>query len=170
MAGCAEKAHARNASRHSQNLRRSFGMKAKTLLLLILLVGIPGLALAADKVVHFPFQNAIDAATKSGKLDGTVKFYLAGNTPNGQVTVVNDDVEVNRKTNAFGKKDQPTCDWALQSALISLQDEAKKAGANAVVDIVSNYGSEYRDSQNYECHVGFLMSGVIMKGKLAKVQ
>jgi hypothetical protein len=154
-------------------------MKAKNLALMVLLFVAPGLSFAADKIVHFPFQNAIDAATKAGKLDGTVKFYFAGNTPNGQVTamdkrvmdnVVMDDVEISRKTNAFGKKDQTSCDWVLQSVLISMQDQAKKAGANAVVDIVSNYGNEYRDSQNYECHVGFLMSGVILKGKLAKVQ
>lgn len=99
-----------------------------------------------------------------------MKFYLAGSTPQGQVTVLKSDVSVNRKTNAFGKGDQKTCDWALQSALIALQDQAKAAGANAVVDIVSDYDNEYRDSENYECHVGFLMSGVIMKGKLAKVQ
>lgn len=143
-------------------------MKAKMLVLLALAV--PGFACAKDKIVHFPFANAVAAATQSGKLDGSVKFYLAGNPPSGRVTVLKDDVSVNRKTNAFGKRDQPTCDWALQSALISLQAEAKQAGANAVIDIVSDYGHEYRDSQNYECHVGFLMSGVIMKGKLAKVQ
>lgn len=145
-------------------------MKAKTLgLMTLLLTSTPGFAFAADKIAHYPFENAVAAATQSGKLDGTVKFYLAGNLPVGQVTVVG-QAEVNRKTNAFGKKDQPTCDWALQSALISLQDGAKKAGANAVVDIVSDYGNEYRNGQNYECHIGFLMSGVIMKGKLAKVQ
>jgi hypothetical protein len=144
-------------------------MKAKTFALITLLFVVPGFSYAADKIVHFPFQNAIDAATKAGKLDGTVKFYFADNAPNGQVSVMN-EVEINRKTNAFGKADQKTCDWALQSVLISLQDEAKKAGANAVVDIVSNYGNEYRDNQNYECHVGFLMSGVVLKGKLAKVQ
>jgi uncharacterized protein YbjQ (UPF0145 family) len=141
-------------------------MKARNLTLMMLLFTVPSLSFAADKVVHFPFQNAIDA----GKLDGTVKFYLAGNTPNGQVTVVNDQAMVSRKTNAFGKKDQETCEWALQSVLIGLQDLAKKAGANAVTDIVSDYDNEYRDSQNYECHVGFLMSGVVLKGKLAKVQ
>lgn len=144
-------------------------MKAKVLVAVALL-GVPGLSLAGDKIVHFPFANAVAAATQSGKLDGTVKFYLAGNVPPGQVTVVNDDVSVNRKTNAFGKADQKTCDWALQSALIALQDQAKAAGANAVVDIVSDYGNEYRDPEKYECHVGFLMSGVIMRGKLAKVQ
>lgn len=144
-------------------------MKAKTLCLATLLLAAPGLTFAADRIVHFPFQNAVAAATQSGKLDGSVKFYLAGNKPNGQVAVV-EDVMVNRKTNAFAKKDQVTCDWALQSVLIGLQDQAKRVGANAVIDIVSDYDNEYRDSQNYECHVGFLMSGVILKAKLAKVQ
>ena len=146
-------------------------MHAKTLALAALLAAAPMASHAADKVVHLAFDNAVKAATASGKLDGSVKFYLAGTAPSGQVTVVNDNVDLTRKTNAFGKKDQVTCDWALQSALIALQDDAKKAGANAVTDIVSNYnGIEYRDSQNYECHVGFLMSGVELKAKFAKVQ
>jgi hypothetical protein len=144
-------------------------MKAKTLTLMLLLFVAPGLACAGDTIVHYPFANAIAAATQSGNLDGTVKFYLAGNQPNGQVAIVG-NTEVNRKTNAFWKGSQKVCDWALQSALIELQDRAKKAGANAVVNIVSDYGNEYRDSQNYECHVGMLMAGVIMKGDLAKVQ
>ena len=145
-------------------------MKAKTCMLLALSLMVPGWASAKDKIVHYPLANALAAATQSGKLDGSVKFYLHGVDPQGQVTVVKPDVSVNRKTNAFGKKDQATCDWALQSALIALQDQAKEAGANAVVDIVSDYGTEYSDPEKYECHVGFLMSGVIMKGKLAKVQ
>ncbi len=49
--------------------------------------------------------------------------------------------------------------------LISLQDQAK-----AVVDIVSNDDDiEYSDSHTCECHLGFLMSGVQLKGKLAEV-
>jgi hypothetical protein len=136
----------------------------------VLALAVPSLAAAKDKIVHYPFANAMAEATKAGKLDGTVKFYLAGHAPQGQVTVLKDDVSVNRKTNAFGKAGQPTCDWALQSVLIALQEQAKAAGANAVVDIVSDYGNEYRDGEKYECHVGFLMSGVILRGKLAKVQ
>jgi uncharacterized protein YbjQ (UPF0145 family) len=149
-------------------------MKAKKLALMVLLLAAPGLGFATGKIVHFPVQNAIDAATNAGKLDGTVKFYFAGNAPDGQVTVMNnkvmDNEEINRDTHALGKNDQTTCDEALQSLLISLQDQAKKAGANAVVDIVSNYSHEYRDSQNYECHVGLSTFGVMLKGKLAKVQ
>lgn len=148
-------------------------MQAKTLVLTLAaaLIAAPVTSHATDKIVHLAFDNAVKAATASGKLDGSVKFYLAGTEPAGKLTVVDDNIDITRKTNAFGKKDQVTCDWALQSVLISLQDDAKRAGANAVTDIVSNYnGNLYRDNQNYECHVGFLMSGVELKAKLTKVQ
>lgn len=147
-------------------------MQAKILALAALLAGaLPLAARSSDKVVHLAFHNAVEAATKSGKLDGSVRFYLAGTTPPGTVTVVDDNVTTSKKTNAFAKSDQKTCDWNLQSALITLQSAAKHAGANAVIDIVSNYHDhEYSDPAMYECHVGFLMSGVALKAKLAKVK
>ena len=145
-------------------------MKTKLFALtMLLLASMPGVTHAADKVVHFAFNNAVVAATQSGKLDGSVKFYLADIKPDGQPTVLK-TITVEKKTNAFGKQDQVSCDWALQSALISLQEDAKEVGANAVVDIISDYDNEYRDNEKYECHVGFLMSGVVLKAKLAKLQ
>ncbi|WP_430388780.1 excinuclease [Dyella sp. 20L07] len=147
-------------------------MNAKHLNLIALcLLALPVASMAADKVVHLPFEQVVAEAQQSGKLDGSVKFYLAGNTPAGKVDVVKDNVTTNRKTNAFGKKDDQTCSWVLQSALIALQDDAKAAGANAVVDIESNYNDViYSNAQNYECHIGFLMSGVQLKAKLANVK
>jgi hypothetical protein len=39
-----------------------------------------------------------------------------------------------------------------------------------VVDIQSNDNNQpHRDATDCECHKGFLMSGVALKGKLAKV-
>jgi uncharacterized protein YbjQ (UPF0145 family) len=143
-------------------------MKA-SYLLAALLFALPAVSMAADKIVHLPIQAAIDGATKDGKLDGSVKFYLAGNRPAGKATVVNDNVTLSRKTNAFAKSDEETCNRVMQSVLIALQDDAKQAGANAVTDIVSNYNDVvYSDPNNYECHKGFLMSGVAVKGKFAK--
>lgn len=147
-------------------------MKAKHLSLTALfLLGMPVASMAADKIVHLPFDAVVAEAQKEGRLDGSVKFYLKGNAPEGSVTLVNDNAHTNRKTNAFGKSDEKTCSWVLQSALIALQDDAKAAGANAVVDIVSDYNDVvYSDPANYECHVGFLMSGVQLKGKLVNVK
>lgn len=146
-------------------------MKAKLLgLTLVALAALPGLSQAGEKVANLSFKHALAEATKAGKLDGSVKFYLAGNTPAGKVTVINDNVTSSRKTNAFGKSTQETCDWAMQSVLIALQSSARSARANAVVDIVSNYSNVvHSDPQNFECHKGFLMSGVALKAKLAKV-
>jgi hypothetical protein len=146
-------------------------MKAKHLVFgALCLLGLPAVSMAGDRVVHLPFDQVVEQAQKEGKLDGSVKFYLAGNQPAGKVEVVRDNIDISRKTNAFGKKDPESCGWVLQSVLIALQQQAKSAGANAVTDIVSNYnGSVYRDGQQYECHVGFLMSGVQLQAKLAKV-
>ncbi len=98
-----------------------------------------------------------------------MKFYLA-KTPAG-AKIINPLVTTNQKTNAFGKSDEVACGWVLQSALIRLQNAAKAAGANAVVDIASNYKNvEYRNAENYECHAGAIMAGVALKGKLATVK
>ena len=60
---------------------------------------------------------------------------------------------------------------ARAMALGKLRTKAKAAGANAVVDIASNYKHvEYKDSQKYECHAGAIMAGVAIKGNLAKVK
>ncbi|ARP87070.1 excinuclease [Bordetella genomosp. 9] len=141
----------------------------KPLACLALALAIVPAAHANDRKVMKPFQEAVRNATAAGKLDGTVKFYLAGSGPSGQVVQAN--VVTNRKTNAFGKSDDKACDWAAQSALISLQDAAKKAGANAVVNIVSYYKKDVNDDPaNYECHAGAVIAGVALKGDLAIVK
>lgn len=77
----------------------------------------------------------------------------------------------NKKTNAFNKTDQEACEWVVQSAIISLHQAAKSAGANAVTNIVSFYKSnERKDAKTYECHAGAIMAGVALKGDLATVQ
>jgi uncharacterized protein YbjQ (UPF0145 family) len=127
------------------------------------------LAHAADRTVMLPLQAAIEAATTAGKLDGTVKFYMAGSGPKGRVVETN--VVTNRKTNAFAKSDPEACTWAAQSALITLQEAAKKVGANAVTNIVSYYKKvENRNATDYECHAGAVVAGVALRGDLAIVK
>jgi uncharacterized protein YbjQ (UPF0145 family) len=141
----------------------------KTLASLALALTCVHAAHAADRTVMRPLQEAIQNATAEGKLDGSVKFYLAGTGPSGKVLQAN--VVTNRKTNAFGKSDEKACDWAAQSALISLQEAAKSAGANAVINIVSYYKKvERKDPQQYECHAGAVIAGVALRGDLAVVK
>ncbi len=126
-------------------------------------------ALAADRTVHLPMQTAIDAAQAAGKIDGSVRFYLAGTGPKG--TVLESGVVTNRKTSAFAKKDEDACLWVAQSAIIALHEAAKKAGANAVTNIVSYYRkNEYSSKTDYECHAGAMVAGVALRGDLSKVK
>ncbi|MDA7084867.1 excinuclease [Pseudomonas sp. SA3-5] len=136
----------------------------------LLLAAIPAISEARDTTLHLDFAAVVAQAIQAGRLDGSVKFYLAGEELPGKVGRLNNAV-TNKKTNAFNKSDQQACTWVLQSALISLQNAAKTAGANAVVDIVSYYKrNEFRDPQNYECHAGTFIAGVALKGNIANVQ
>ncbi|WP_448091662.1 excinuclease [Pseudomonas lini] len=137
----------------------------------LLICAMPGISQARDTAVYLPFDKAVAEATRAGKIDGSVKFYLAGNTPTGNVTVLSTGAVTNKKTNAFNKSDEVACEWVAQSAIISLHQAAKNAGANAVTNIVSFYKkNERKDAKTYECHAGAIMAGVALKGDLAKVQ
>lgn len=126
-------------------------------------------AVAGDKILYLDINEVVEQSYSEGKLDGTVKFYFAGQaTP--KVASIIDEAITNRKTNAFGKDDRESCRWVMLSALIALQESAKAQGANAVIDITSYYNKVvYKSSSQYECHVGFAMSGVVLKGNYAKL-
>ncbi|CAH0152923.1 MULTISPECIES: excinuclease [unclassified Pseudomonas] len=146
-------------------------MNAKRLTAAALLTAalLPAVSQARDTAHFLDFQSVVNEATQAGRLDGSVKFYL-NKTPAG-AKIINANVTTSQKTNAFNKTDEAACSWALQSALIKLQNSAKAAGANAVVDVASNYkNKEYRDSSKYECHAGAIMAGVALKGKYARVK
>jgi hypothetical protein len=124
---------------------------------------------ARDTVHHLDFQSVVDAAIKDGQLDGTVKFYLKGQK-HGAVKQTFPEAVSNKKTNAFNKSDEDACNWTLRSVLIAFQENAKKHGANAVIDLVSYYKKKpYASATQFECHAGNIMSGVTMKGRAAIV-
>lgn len=125
-------------------------------------------AQARDTELHLPFAEVLEMPQAKEKLDGSVKFYLAGQkTP--KITERLGSNFSNRKTNGVGKSDEEGCRWAALSALIALQDEAKSKGADAVVDIVSYYKKdEFKSDTQYECHAGAVIIGVTLKGTYAK--
>ncbi len=125
---------------------------------------------AGDKVLYLDISDVLSPSYSHGKLDGTVKFHFAGQV-SPKITRTLDEGITNRKTNGFGKGDSESCKWVMLSALIALQQSAKAQGANAVVNITSYYNRiEYKSGAKYECHAGFTMSGVALKGNYAIVQ
>lgn len=126
-------------------------------------------ALARDTVLHIPLADVLAMPEAQGKLDPEVKFYLAGQATPKIVKRFGSDVS-NPKTNGFNKSDEFGCKWAALSALIHLQEGAKREGGNAVVDIVSYYKKvEYSSATDFECHAGAFVVGVALKGSYAKL-
>jgi len=142
---------------------------AVSLLLSAAAVGLHLPAAARDDALHQSFQDLLDSPEAKEKLDGSVKFFLAGSKTPKVLSRLGSDVS-NRKTNSVGKSPAQACNWAALSALLAFQDKAKKLGANAVVDIVSYYKQvEFKSDTEFECHDGSMMSGVALKGTYAKV-
>jgi len=144
---------------------RRFALIAATALL-----AVASTAQARDTRVEQSLHELVNSAeARNVGIDGSVKFYLAGE----KVSVLQrlgEDV-TNKKTNAANKSDADACRWVALSALRALQDGAKSRGANAVVDIVSYYKkNEFKSTTNYECYAGAILAGVALKGTYAKVK
>lgn len=126
-------------------------------------------ARAADDVVMMPVKPALETPDAKEKLDGSVSFYF-GDTPHPKVVENFGEFVSNKKTNAFGKSDAETCQRVVLSNFIEFQERAKSFGANAVINITSYFRrNEVKDDNSYECHIGFLMSGVALKGEVVKL-
>lgn len=126
-------------------------------------------AQAADRRVLLPIEGAMSANQTEGKLGDSVKFYF-GNQKTPAVLKNLGTEHTSQKTNAFGKSDDKACNWAFLSALIQLQKHATEVGANAVVNIQSNYKNvEFSSDTQFECHAGAIMAGVALKGEFVKV-
>lgn len=143
--------------------------KIASTLLATMLVLAMGQVRAADDEHHLSFAQLLESPEVKQRLDGSVRFYLKGQATPAVLENKGEDVS-NKKTNAFGKSVDATCQWAALSALLSLQNRAKQLGANAVVDIVSFYKQDtFSSPTEYECHVGAIMSGVALKGTMARI-
>ncbi len=124
---------------------------------------------ARNDILTLPFDEALQYGYQQGVLNESIQFFLAG-TQHPSVIKSHDEFRSNKKTNAFGKSDEEACKWVLLSALKSFQARAISLGANAVVNIKSNYKNrEYTDSKNYQCGAGAIMAGVALKGEVVKL-
>ncbi len=98
------------------------------------------------------------------KPNDDIKLYFSGqSTPVAQKTF--SEIRSNRKTNSVGKSDKTSCEWAFLSAVKALQAKAKEMGANAIIDVKSDYNEkEFASADQFECHAGATVAGVVLKG------
>lgn len=126
-------------------------------------------ATAADKMIKFPIADALAANDAQSRLGDSVKFYFADQPTPKVLSKITSD-KTSQRTNGFGKSADKACNWVFLSAMLALQKRAHEVGANAVINIVSNFKDVEMASQTeFECADGAIMAGVALKGDFVKI-
>jgi uncharacterized protein YbjQ (UPF0145 family) len=126
-------------------------------------------AWARDDHNMFPLDHALNNPLAQQKIDKSIRLFF-GNQAHPKVSQEFGTFNTNKKTNASNKTDQEACEWAFLSAVDSLINRARQLGANAVIDIKSNYKNiiTVSDSQ-YMCGNGSWTAGVAFIGTMVKL-
>lgn len=126
-------------------------------------------ATAADKMIKFQIADAMAANDAQSRLGDSVKFYFADQPTPKVLSKITSD-KTSQRTNGFGKSAEKACNWVFLSAMLALQKRAHEVGANAVINIVSNFKDVEMASQTeFECADGAIMAGVALKGDFVKI-
>lgn len=124
-------------------------------------------AVARDDKLMMSIDGAMAANDAKARLGDDVKFYFGKAPGNGKRIGVG---QTSKKTNSFGKSPEEACNWAFLSAMLALKADAQAKGADAVVNIQSNYGNVPMSSTSeFECHDGKMITGVALKGEYVKL-
>ena len=109
--------------------------------------------------------EALNSQEAKASLDPAIKLEFAS----GKGTVLRNDQVSNKKEHASDKTLNADCIRTFVSAVKQLQEEARRAGANKVINIISYYRKKpYSSASLYECHAGGQRVGVALKGDLAR--
>ena len=117
----------------------------------------------------YPIAQALSSPAAQAKLDPGIKLFF-GRQRHPAVARTMGVWPTNKRANIFGRSNQLACEYSLLSAVLSLQGRARRERVNAVVDIVSSYGSVMTVSPTqYVCDVGSLRAGVALRGRVVSL-
>ncbi|MGH8442424.1 MAG: hypothetical protein ACRETF_05920 [Nevskiaceae bacterium] len=143
----------------------------RVLAIAALLTGVlaPAAALAKDEQHLFDIATVMASAEGRDRFDDTIKFYWSGQAAPAPIETLSIQTG-ERKTFLPMRTEREACDQSFIEALASLRDAARKAGANAIVEIKSLHKNrEFRSPTEYECRLGYFAASVTLEGTLAKL-
>ena len=124
---------------------------------------------ARNDVNDYSIKQALSSTAAKEKLNDIQLFF--GEQTHSKVLHEKGVTKVNKKTNAFNKSDEEACEWVFLSAIIALQNNAQKKGANAIINIKSNYQNNLTsDNENFKCGSGTFVAGVALTGELVTIK
>ena len=147
-------------------------MKRKlTAVAAVLALGSASLALARDDRLMFPVSEGMEKGqTTKERIDPDIRVYF-GKQKSPPVERKLGEFTANRKTNATNKTDKEACEISFVSAVLSLQQRARREGGDAVVNVHSVYKNENRESDSeYLCGAGTFAAGVALRGTVVKLK
>jgi len=145
-------------------------MSRTTTLLLVTLGLLFSASASAKTVIHqYSVADVLSKPGNASQLEG-VRFFF-GAQPHPAVVEGFGEFRTNKKTNAFGKDDYTACEWVFMSAMLQFHKRAVSLGANAVVNIRSNFKNEVVSSDNeFTCGAGFATAGVALIGDFVRIE
>ena len=131
-----------------------------------LLLSLP--AHARDTFHDLDVKQATQSERGAKLLD--VPFYMAGQKHPAVARELGEFTS-NRRTNAAFKSDAEACQIAFLSAIISLQQRARKEGGNAVIEIRSiTKHNDLESATQYRCVAGAVVANVALTGKVVELR
>lgn|GEM_PF-1740269 len=107
---------------------------------------------------------SINDAMQSANIDGSVRFFFAQQKAPAVAKRLG-SASVHEKVSTRPERDEESCKAAFREALQALQKRAQRAGADAVVNIVSYFRNETTASPTeFQCHAG-AAAHVLLRGE-----
>jgi uncharacterized protein YbjQ (UPF0145 family) len=146
-------------------------MKLLSLSISALLIGLCAAnASARDDIADYSIADALASEQAKNILGTEIQFYF-GDQAHGAIVRSFSEFGTSQKTNGSNKSDKEACEWAFLSAMKAVRDKAKSVGANAVVNIRSNYRNNTSSSSTtFKCGSGMLISGVALLGDVVEIK
>ena len=128
-------------------------------------------AQARDTMYMFQIQDAIAIGKGNGRLGNDIAFYFSDQPHPAVEAALSRSVVANKKTNKIDKSDVEACNQTLLSALVELQERARREGGNAVINIASYYRNNRVESRDqYQCAGGMIRTGVALIGDVVRLK
>lgn len=142
-------------------------MVARVLALVAVVALTAGPALARETEHFYSAKDAAESE-QGQKYLLEVPFFLKGESHRAVGTPISEFSSTRTSSGAF-RSDESACRSAFLAALKTMQERATKAGADAIVDVVSiTDGTETESATNYRCVSGATVAHVGLKGQLVK--
>ncbi len=145
-------------------------MRAKALVLVLGIMCVATAADARDDKLHLPLADVLNSPDAKAKLDPGVALYF-GKQPYATPAQRMGTFTANEKTNFFNKTDEEGCNWVFLSAVRKLQEQARRNGGNAIVNVISFYkNQEFSSETEFECGAGNVVGGVALRGEVVSIR